>query len=242
MSSSYSSSARPITVFVADASPLDCQLLTASLLRNRMRVIGWTTKSTEVGSGLARSKPDVALIAVRLEDGNRVGLNALREAAANFTRTRIVMLIDSSEPSVVVEAFRNRASGVFSREQMSGLSKCIRCVIAGQFWASNQQLQFVVEALREQRDCEIGEGWSYDLLTKRERDVVALVAKGLTNRDIGEHLQLSEHTIKNYLLSVFEKLGVSTRIELALHISARQQRLAEQSEAFSEKDSAVPAA
>lgn len=240
MPSSDSSSARSIAVYVADASPLDCQLLAASLLRNHMRVTGWATRSTDVVAGIARCKPDVALIAVRLENGDLAGLNVLREVPGDLAQTRIVMLVDSSEPAVVVEAFRNGACGVFSREHMSGLSKCIRCVLAGQFWANSQQLQFVVDALREQPNSKIGEARGCDLLTKRERDVVTLVAKGLTNRDIAEQLRLSEHTVKNYLLSIFGKLGVSSRLELALHISTRQNhRLADDSD---ENDSTVRAA
>lgn len=243
MPSSDSFSTKSIAVYVADTSPLDCQLLAASLVRNRMRVTGWSTRSTDVAAGIARCKPDVALIAVRLEDGDQAGLNVLREAPGDLAQTRIVTLVDSSEPAVVVEAFRNGASGVFSREQLSGLSKCIRCVLAGQFWANNQQLQFVVEALREQRSSEISKTKGSDLLTRRERDVVTLVARGLTNRDIAEQLRLSEHTIKNYLLSIFGKIGVSTRLELALHMSARQnQRLADESEVSGENGSAARAA
>jgi DNA-binding NarL/FixJ family response regulator len=205
------------SVFIADASPLDCQLLAASLLRNRMRVAGWATRSSDIVSAMSGRNPEVALIGVRLEDGQRTGLNALRELREFLTQTRVVMLLDSDEPTVIVEAFRHGAKGVFSRQQVSsGLAKCIRCVLAGQLWANNEQMHCLVEDLRANSSAATTTAVRIDQLTKRELEVGMLVAEGLTNRGIGEQLGLSEHTIKNYLLAVFEKLQVSTRVELAL--------------------------
>lgn len=212
------------SVFIGDSSALDCQLLAASLIRNRMQVAGWATKSSDVISEIKRCRPNVALIAVRLEDGPVAGLGVLRALQLAspeqriVTEPRIIMLLDASEPAVVVESFCSGADGVFSREQMSSaLSKCIRCVLAGQFWANTQEIRYLVGALRSSPTSQITHAKSADVLTKREREVVTLVANGLTNRDVAERLGLSEHTVKNYLLAIFEKLGVSTRVELALY-------------------------
>ena len=230
------------SVFIADASPLDCQLLAASLLRNRMRVAGWTTTSANVQEGVTRCKPEVALIGVRLEDGERAGLDALRELQGLITETRIVMLLDSNDRSVVVEAFRFGARGVFSREQVSAnLAKCIRSVLAGQLWANTEQVHYLLEELRAHPYTPIASAAASDVLTKRECDVGMLVAEGLTNRDIAERLGLSEHTVKNYLLVMFEKLRVSTRVELALIFVSGRRQPAAKAHTTSENDPAIPA-
>jgi DNA-binding NarL/FixJ family response regulator len=208
-----------------------------------MRVAGWGTKSIDVVAGVARCKPEVALVGVRLEDGERAGLQVLIDLQPVLPDTRIIMLLDSSEPSIVVEAFRRGAKGVFSREQMSsGLAKCIRCVLAGQLWANNEQLEFLVHDLRARTAKDVTLATNSDLLTKRELEVGTLVANGLTNRDIAEQLGLSQQTVRNYLLTVFDKLHVSTRVELALVLAGRRnQRLAVTSDISSDHDSAISA-
>jgi DNA-binding NarL/FixJ family response regulator len=81
-----------------------------------------------------------------------------------------------------------------------------------------------------------------DQMTKRELEVGMLVAEGLTNRDIGKQLGLSEHTVKNYLLVIFEKVKVATRVELALMFAAgHREGLSSKSETRSVNDSAIPA-
>ncbi len=239
MSTISPSANRIPSVFIADASPLDCQLLAASLLRNRMRVAGWATRSSDIVAGMSRWNPEVALIGVRLEDGHRAGLNAMRELHDFLAQTRLVMLLDSDEPMVIVEAFRYGAKGVFSRQQVScGLAKCIRCVLAGQLWANNEQMQYLVEDLRAHSSAPMATAIRIDQLTKRELEVGMLVAEGLTNRDIGKQLGLSEHTVKNYLLVIFEKLKVSTRVELALMFAAgHREGLSSKSEIRSVNDS-----
>jgi two-component system nitrate/nitrite response regulator NarL len=217
-------SSRRTTVFLADASPLDCRLLAASLGQNRMAVIGWAVNSTDVISGIANHKPDVAVISSRLQDGELAGLSALGKICRLQPESQIVMLLDSSQPGLVIEAFRNGAAGVFSRAQkLSDLCKCIRCVLTGQVWASNQEVRYLVEALRMHPAARITTSKGIALLTKREAQIVNLVANGLTNREIAEQLRLSKHTVKNYLIHIFEKLEISTRVELALYAISQQR-------------------
>jgi DNA-binding NarL/FixJ family response regulator len=87
----------------------------------------------------------------------------------------------------------------------------------GQVWANSQQLQFAIEALTESAPSAIVDAKGAHLLTKRELSVVQLVAEGLSNRDISHELRLSEHTVRNYLFRIFNKVGVSTRLELAIY-------------------------
>jgi DNA-binding NarL/FixJ family response regulator len=90
-------------------------------------------------------------------------------------------------------------------------------VAAGQIWANAKQLNYVMDALSEVPSLRVLNSRGSRLLTPREEQVVALVAEGLGNRQIASELSLSPHTIKKYLFRIFEKLGVSTRVELVLY-------------------------
>ena len=97
------------------------------------------------------------------------------------------------------------------------LCKCVRCVHAGQVWADSSQLGWVVEALRERERGRIISATGTPLLTKREEQIVGMAAEGLPNSEICAHLGLSAHTVKNHLFRIYEKLGVSNRVELVLY-------------------------
>jgi len=110
----------------------------------------------------------------------------------------------------VVEGFRAGADGVFSRaETFEMLCKCIRTVGGGQIWANVSQQRFIIEALASGQPHPIKGANGTNLLTKRENEVVRLVAEGLTNRGISRQMGLTEHTVRNYLFRIFNKLGTS---------------------------------
>lgn len=219
---------RGTSVFIADASPFDCQLLSDSLTRDRVHIVGTAVTSAEVTSGITALKPNVAIISVRLQDGALAGLRALRDLTSLQCETRIVMLLDASEPELVVEAFRGGAVGVFSRmHKAAGLRKCIRCVLSGQHWAKDEEFSYVIEALKASPKPHIADAKGIALLTKREEEVVRLVSNGFSNREIAHHLRLSEHTVKNYLFDIFEKTGISTRVELVLYALSNNRRTAD---------------
>src|SRR5262249_42412840 len=95
------------------------------------------------------------------------------------------------------------------------LGKCIQCVNGGQVWASSSELQFVLHALAKPALANFNSN-GRALLSARETDVVRCVAEGLSNREIAQRLKLTEHTVKNYLFRIFDKLGVSSRVEVVL--------------------------
>jgi DNA-binding NarL/FixJ family response regulator len=90
-------------------------------------------------------------------------------------------------------------------------------VAAGQIWANTEQLNYLMDLISEVPSLRVLNSNGKNLLTPREEQVVALVAEGLSNRQVARELKLSEHTVKKYLFRVFDKLGISTRVELVLY-------------------------
>jgi len=118
----------------------------------------------------------------------------------------------------VIDAFRCGAHGVvFRDEPLETLGKCIHAVHQGQVWANSEQLGYILEALSLTMPMRWQDARGIDLLSKREELVVRQVAEGMTNREISVHLKLSEHSVRNYLFRIFDKLGVSSRVELVLY-------------------------
>src|SRR5208337_801178 len=128
-----------------------------------------------------------------------------------------VMLLDSSKREAVLEAFRSGARGVLGRhESVEIFSKCLRRVHEGQIWANSEQVALLTHALASSHTVGAVDARGMNLLSKRETEIVRSAAQGLTNREIAERFSLSPHTIKNCLFRIFDKLGVSNRVELLL--------------------------
>ena len=207
------------TIFIADASRMGCQLMAAALRTSpyRFTVVHYALDSVGTRTGLAENEAEIAIICAHLKDGAIAGFDAVREIRASHPTTGVIMMLDSIEAAMVVEAFRAGARGILSREQpFEVLCSCIHAVHQGQVWANSKELRYVIDALPTPRAKAINPKRS-GLLTKREEDVVHLVAEGLTNRDISKQLNLSEHTVRNYLFRIFNKVGTSNRLELALY-------------------------
>jgi two-component system, NarL family, nitrate/nitrite response regulator NarL len=215
-------------VFIADASSMGCELMAAALGRSRYRlsVAGCSTEFGGFRSIIEQSgiNVDVAVISAGLKDGPLAGFRLARELRVSYPSARIIALLDSSERSVVVEAFRSGASGILSREQpFEILCKCIHAVYQGQVWASGKEMQYAIDALALNETVSVTKyNKSRTVLTKREEGVVRLVSEGFTNRDISQELKLSENTVRNYLFRIFNKVGASNRLELALYVLNRK--------------------
>jgi DNA-binding NarL/FixJ family response regulator len=134
------------------------------------------------------------------------------------------MLLQDSKREGVVTAFRGGARGIFYRtHSLKALSKCIRVVHKGQIWASNEDLEHLISALTQTKQLQINNPEGMPLLTRREEEVVHLVADGLKNREIAQQLKVKEHSIRNYIYRIFEKLGVSSRVELILYVFSHRE-------------------
>ena len=123
----------------------------------------------------------------------------------------------------IIEAFRSGAVGVCGRDKSyTHLCKCIRCVSAGQVWANSRQYRYILETLVEGLPLLLTDPMGRILLTNREQEIVSKVAEGMKNREIAELLHLSEHTVKNHLFRIFERLGISSRAELILYLYSQK--------------------
>jgi two-component system, NarL family, nitrate/nitrite response regulator NarL len=208
-----------IRVLVADRTRMNSQLLADALIRDQtFRVIEPEPSEAAILAAASSESPDVVLLSSMLEDSPTLGFQVARHLRTAYPKIRTVMLLDASGPDAVVEAFRAGARGVFSRaESLNNLAKCIYSAYAGQVWANSRELGYLLDALSEAMPVRWGDGDGFPLLSKREQDVVRCVADGLSNREIARRLNLTEHTVKNYLFRVFDKLGVSSRVEVVLY-------------------------
>jgi DNA-binding NarL/FixJ family response regulator len=203
-----------IRVVVADSTHIHTQLLAEALQRdsNLNVVAARSTNLVEIGTV---HNVDIAVVSAHLDEDPVRGFEVLRKLRAALPKVRAIVLLDSSKRDVVLEAFHAGARGVLSRhESLDTLCQCVRQVHAGQIWANSQQMSFAVEALAATPAVRAVDANGLNLLSKRELEVVRSLAEGLSNREIAERLGLSQHTIKNYLFKVFDKLGVSSRMEL----------------------------
>ena len=218
---------RPTRVLIALDSPMDCQLLLSASKRSRQQlsIVAWVVSRTDILHCFSRGNIDVALINADLEDGRMAGLDVLTEIHASYPGTPIVMLFDAWHDDLILHAFRAGAKGVFCRTEikLDMLWKCIAVVHQGQVWASSRQLHLLLNTLTKGRSIREATSPGMKLLATRETDVANLVAEGLPNKEIALRLGITEHTVSNYLFRIYNKLGISTRVELVLHIMKQRE-------------------
>ena len=198
---------------------MDCQLLKSALKYSGapFSVVASALSQQEIVRSANSHSPDVALINETLQDGPLSGVGVLREMRNSFPNTKVIVLLNSDREGLVIDAFRAGVRGIFHRaEPLQNLCKCIQVVQDGQIWANTSQLRCVLEAFAQAAPRRLVNSQGRVLLTKREDDVVNLVAEGDTNREVAEKLGVTEHTVSNYLFRIYEKLGISTRVELVL--------------------------
>ena len=220
MSPLLRSSSQSIRVAIADATRMNSQLIVGALKRchSNFEVRALASNSFVAFHELQDYQPDVVVISAQLEDGPLTGFKVLHQLRASESKTPTVMLLDSTERDLVVDAFRAGARGVFCRGySFKALPKCIRRVHEGQVWVNNVELEFLLELVISLRPMQARSTGGMALLTPRERDVVRLAVEGMRNQEISARLNVSEHTVRNYLFRIFDKLGISSRVELVLY-------------------------
>jgi DNA-binding NarL/FixJ family response regulator len=208
-----------IRVLAADSNRMNNQLLADALTRDsRFRVLEGEPAADAIVAAAESEMLDIVLLSPTLDNDSTKGFRVAEQLRAARPGTRIIILLDTRERSTVIEAFRAGARGIFCRsESLKSLAKCISCVHDGQIWASSRELCYLLEAFSETMPMRLVDSAGTSILSRREQDVVRCVAEGLSNREIASRLHLTEHTVKNYLFRIFDKLGLSSRVEVVLY-------------------------
>jgi len=206
-----------IRVIILDSNRMSAELLANALKRNRFDVVYKGCKVAE--AVYAAGHADVALVSITTSD-HVDACEIIRRLRSVSPPVQIILMIEVPDAAIVIEAFRAGVRGIFRRStSVRVLKKCILAVHDGQIWAGNEELIYLLSALTEPRHFRLTDARGVELLSKREEDVVRCVAEGLTNREIAKELGLRENTVKNYLFRIFDKLGISNRVELILYAS-----------------------
>jgi len=217
---------KAVRVLLADSRPIESQLLTGALRNHGFRVLPCESAPGAVLQMLETAAVDLLIMSCTVQGTPDV--SNLRTIHFSSPETPKIVLLDDDRRETVVQAFRFGARGIFCLADSSfpSFCECIQKVHRGEIWASTRQLGYLLDSICQTPALQVLNASGEKLLTSREEQVVALVADGLSNRNIATELGLSEHTVKKYLFRIFEKLGISNRVELvlyAVHHGAPQQ-------------------
>ena len=216
---------QPVRIVIADDHPIFRDGLRRLLeAEPNLKVLGEASDGAEAVKMARQLKPDILLLDLAMP--KHPGLEALRElgTGVNSTPVRVILLTAAAEKSQIVEALQLGARGVVLKDSATQLLlKAIQTVMAGEYWVGRESVSNLVQYLRtlmqstndEARQRKFG-------LTPRELEVVGCIVEGCSNRDIAKQFTISEETVKRHLSNIFDKTGVSTRLELALFAIAHQ--------------------
>ncbi|MBI2956342.1 MAG: response regulator transcription factor [Acidobacteria bacterium] len=187
-----------------------CQLLAAE---DDITVVGEARTGAECLGLVGKLKPDIVLLDLKMPDRN--GLEVLSDLTRADAPAQVIILTASEDESDYVEAVRRGARGIVPKAAATErLLEGIRKVSQGETWIDQRVAAEVMKAITETPGPRRGDK---ALLTPREHEIVLLVAQGFRNKEIADRLSISEQTVKNHLHNIFDKLGVSDRLELALY-------------------------
>lgn len=208
-----------IGVLVADSNQMQSQLLVNALRRRKeFEVVFCQINMEAVLSTIESARVQVAILNLDHPRDSPPDMSLVRRLHVAHSNIPMILLLDGCGRDTVVSAFRSGARGIFcfSDYPFRLLCKCIRSVHKGQIWANSEQVQQIIQEITHVPSLRTVNAMGLKLLTPREEQVVALVADGLSNREVARELSLSENTIKKYLFHIFDKLGISSRVELVL--------------------------
>ena len=210
-------SPRPIRILIADGQPIFCQGLRKVIeTQADLRVVGETSDGAEALELVHEHAPDILLLDVAI--AGLAALRVLRDVQSFAPSVRTIFLAVEAETPETVEALKLGARGVMRKDSPADLLlKAIRCVNAGQHWVRRDKITDVLQSLGRETSPWINGPLGRNLhVTSREIQIISAILHGGSNKDIAKQFGLSEDTVKHHLTHIFDKLGVCTRLELAL--------------------------
>ena len=213
-----------IRIVVADDHPIFrdglCKLLA---LEEDFEVVAQAQDGRQVLDVLQQYSPDILLLDLKMPGLD--GLATLQRLQAVKNRTRVIVLTASDDKNEFVQAMKLGTSGIVLKQTATELLiKSIRKVHAGEIWLDSHTTAAVIRQFVANDDtpppapqATTSRERERSPLSQREREIVALVAQGFKNKEMAEKMFISEQTVKNHLHNIFDKLGVSDRLELALY-------------------------
>lgn len=178
-------------------------------------VVGEASDGDEAVASTIQLEPDILLLDVMMP--RMPGLEAMREIMNGTPTVKILLLTSTITTQQVIEALQIGARGIVLKDALaSHLKTAIRTVMAGDYWIGGKRVVNLVAALRDLMQQAVEPQRKTYGLTPRELEVVGCIVEGCSNRDIAKQFSLSEETVKRHLSNIFDKTGVSTRLELAL--------------------------
>ncbi len=218
---------QPIRIVLADDHPVVRIGVRNMLTENDgFAVVGDATDGDEAITQTIELQPDILLLDVAMP--RLPGLEAMRAIMSGPSTAKILLLTSTITTQQIIEALQIGARGIVLKDALAGhLQTAIRTVHSGDYWIGGKRVVNLVSALHElMQKAAVPQHKTYGL-TPRELDVVGCIVEGCSNRDIAKRYSLSEETVKRHLSNIFDKTGVSTRLELALFTIAHQLVAAE---------------
>jgi DNA-binding NarL/FixJ family response regulator len=207
----------PVRIVIADEQPAFRSNLRWLLESEPGLIVSGEASDASGALNLARQlKPDIVIMDLVLSKWFE--LQGRHNLAACLAPVRSLVMLTTLEKANIVEAFRLGAHGIVLKTSSAYLLlQSIRSVIAGHYWLEREGVRILVEAVRDLlSQGNGGTSWKEYGLTPRELDIVAKIASGRSNKEVGEEFSISERTVKHHLTNIFTKVGVSSRLQLAL--------------------------
>ena len=178
-------------------------------------VIGEAETGDEAVDLTLEQKPDLLLLDVQMP--HLAGIDIVRGVVAAAPQVRIVLLTGSIQTDTLAEAFAMGVRGMVLKNALTDqIAAALLAVMEGYYWIHGKRTDSLSSVLAQLRSQTRQESSDRFHLTRRELDVVSLIVKGMSNRDIAKQFELSEETVKRHLSNIFDKLNISTRLELAI--------------------------
>ncbi len=212
----------PIRVFIADAHPIVLQGLRSVLLEHSaLQLVGEANDGPDTLERVVELEPDVVLLDPKLPNSD--GLHVLRGIQTRAPKSKVILFAAAEHKDEFVEAMKLGCSGILLKEAPTNLiEKSIQRVYAGEIWLDSTTTAAVIRQFASPSDFQTPHSNGKPSreraqLSQREREIIILIAQGYKNKEIAEKMFITEQTVKNHLHNVFDKLGVSDRLELALY-------------------------